>query len=43
MTAFIAPPPRIAFLVRFGLWIARRRTGEDLLPPKLLSWYPEQR
>lgn len=40
MTAFIAPPPRIFFLVRFGLWIARRRTGEDLLPPKLLSWYP---
>jgi alkylhydroperoxidase family enzyme len=38
--AFIAPPPRIPLLLRFGLWVVRRRTGADLLPPRLLAWYP---
>jgi alkylhydroperoxidase family enzyme len=38
--AFIAPPPRIPLYLRFGLWIVRRRTGVDLLPPRLLAWYP---
>ncbi|CAN5184964.1 carboxymuconolactone decarboxylase family protein [soil metagenome] len=40
MDAFIAPPPRIPIFLRFGLWIVRRRTGVDLLPPRLLAWYP---
>lgn len=40
MTAFIAPPRRIPIPLRFGLWIVRRRTGADLLPPRLLAWYP---
>ena len=40
MDAFIAPPSRIPFYLRFGLWIVRRRTGVDLLPPRLLAWYP---
>jgi alkylhydroperoxidase family enzyme len=40
MDAFIAPPPRIPSYLRFGLWIVRRRTGADLLPPRLLAWYP---
>jgi alkylhydroperoxidase family enzyme len=38
--AFIAPPARIPAYLRFGLWIVRRRTGVDLLPPRLLAWYP---
>lgn len=38
---FIAPPPRIPVLFRLALWIVRRRTGSDLLPPKLLTWYPK--
>ena len=38
--AFIAPPTRIPLLLRIGLWIVRRRTGADLLPPRLLAWYP---
>jgi alkylhydroperoxidase family enzyme len=38
--AFIAPPRRIPFYLRFGLWIVRRRTGRELLPPRLLAWYP---
>ena len=38
--AFIAPPTRIPWMLRLGLWIVRRRTGTDLLPPRLLAWYP---
>lgn len=41
MDAFIAPPARIPLYLRFGLWIVRRRTGVDLLPPQLLAWYPK--
>lgn len=40
-SAFIEPPRRIPLLLRFGLWIVRRRTGVDLLPPRLLTWYPK--
>jgi alkylhydroperoxidase family enzyme len=40
MTAYIAPPRRIPILLRFGLWISRRVTGEDVLPARLLTWYP---
>jgi alkylhydroperoxidase family enzyme len=38
--AFIAPPPRMPFYLRWGLRIAQRRTGQDLLPAQLLAWYP---
>lgn len=38
--AFIAPRPRIPWMLRVALWIVRRRTGADLLPPRLLAWYP---
>ena len=38
--AFIAPPPRIPLLLRLGLWIARRASGEDTLVARLLTWYP---
>ncbi|MEO8094438.1 MAG: hypothetical protein ABI632_05815, partial [Pseudolysinimonas sp.] len=40
MDAFISPPARIPVLLRFALWYVRRRTGRDLLPPRLLTWYP---
>ncbi|MEO5533821.1 MAG: hypothetical protein ABIR17_01655 [Pseudolysinimonas sp.] len=38
--AFIAPPRRVPLLLRFGLWISRRATGEDVLVARLLTWYP---
>lgn len=41
MDAFIEPPTRIPFPLRFVLWIVRRRTRVDLLPPRLLAWYPK--
>ena len=41
MAAFIAPPKRIPFFLRIGLWITQRVTGKDLLPARLLAWYPK--
>lgn len=41
MSAFIAPPRRLPLYLRLGIWIARRATGKDLLPARLLAWYPK--
>lgn len=41
LPAFIAPPRRIPFPLRFGLWIAKRASGEDTLVARLLTWYPK--
>ena len=41
MNAFITPPKKIPIYLKFGIWITKRVTGKDLLPPKLLSWYPK--
>ena len=41
MAAFIPPPRRIPFYLRLGLWLARHIAGKDLLPPRLLAWYPK--
>jgi alkylhydroperoxidase family enzyme len=38
--AFISPPARIPVILRIGLWIARRVSGAELLPARLLAWYP---
>jgi len=40
-TAYIAPPSRLPFYLRWGLRIAQRRTGTELLPAQLLAWYPK--
>jgi alkylhydroperoxidase family enzyme len=39
--AFITPPRRIPFFLRIGIWIANKVSGEDLLLPRLLAWYPK--
>jgi len=41
MNAFIDPPQRIPFLVKLGIRVANKVTGKDLLPPKLLAWFPK--
>ncbi|MDA8441063.1 MAG: carboxymuconolactone decarboxylase family protein [Peptococcaceae bacterium] len=41
MQAFINPPKRIPFYLKIGIWLTKRVTGKDLLPPKLLAWYPK--
>ncbi len=39
--AYIDPPKRIPLLMRFGIWISERITGETMLPARLLAWYPK--
>jgi alkylhydroperoxidase family enzyme len=41
MQAFINPPERIPFYLKFGIWIAQKVTGRELLPAKILAWYPQ--
>jgi len=41
MGAFIDPPKRIPFYLKFGIWTTKRVTGRELLPAKLLAWYPK--
>lgn len=41
MSAFIQPPGKIPFYLRLGIWISKKVTGKDLLPPRLLAWYPK--
>lgn len=41
MKAFIDPPKHIPFFLKIGIWISRKVTGRDLLPAKLLAWYPK--
>jgi alkylhydroperoxidase family enzyme len=41
MKAFIEPPKSIPFYLNIGLWISKKVTGRDLLPAKLLAWYPK--
>jgi alkylhydroperoxidase family enzyme len=41
MKAFIDSPKRIPFYLRLGIWITKRVTGQELLPAKLLAWYPK--
>lgn len=41
MDAFIAPPRNIPFYLKFGIWISKRITGKDLLPARILAWYPK--
>lgn len=40
MNAFIDPPQSIPFYLRLGLWAVKRASGRDLLPARLLAWYP---
>jgi alkylhydroperoxidase family enzyme len=41
MQAFIEPPRNIPFFLRFGIWISKKVTGKDLLPARILAWYPK--
>ena len=41
MRAFIDPPKHIPLYLQFGIWITKRVTGRELLPAKLLAWYPQ--
>ncbi|MCW8966251.1 MAG: carboxymuconolactone decarboxylase family protein, partial [Candidatus Pacearchaeota archaeon] len=39
--AFINPPKKISFFLKIGIWIAQKITKKEVLPAKLLAWYPK--
>lgn len=41
MTSFIQPPKKIPFYLRIGIRIAEKITGKEMLPARLLAWYPK--
>ncbi len=41
MDAFIAPPVKIPLYLQIGIWFSKRVTGRELLPAKILAWYPK--
>jgi len=41
MEAFINAPVKIPLFLRIGIWISKRITGKDMLPAKILAWYPK--
>jgi alkylhydroperoxidase family enzyme len=41
MNAFIDPPKHIPLYLKMGIWISKQVTGRDLLPGKLLAWFPK--
>lgn len=40
-SAFISPPAKMPWFLRLGVWAAHRISGADLLPARLLAWYPK--
>ena len=41
MEAFIAPPERVPFWLRWGIQLAERFAGRRLVVARLLAWYPK--
>ncbi|PKN94091.1 MAG: hypothetical protein CVU44_06715 [Chloroflexi bacterium HGW-Chloroflexi-6] len=41
MNAFIEPPRKISFFLRFGIWLSEKITGRMMLPARILAWYPK--
>jgi len=37
----VQPPRRIPLWIRLSSWIAERKTRRELLPPRILAWYPK--
>ena len=41
MAAFISTPKNIPFWLRISIWFSERVTGHEMLPARLLAWYPK--
>jgi alkylhydroperoxidase family enzyme len=41
MAAFLSTPKNIPFWLRIGIWFSERITGHEMLPARLLAWYPK--
>ncbi|ACN84100.1 hypothetical protein SZ40_01005 [Brachyspira hyodysenteriae] len=39
--AYIKPPKKIPFFLKFPMWIAKKKVKKDLLLPKILAWNPK--
>jgi len=37
---FIKLPTKIPLLLKLGLWLSKKETGKDLIPARLMTWYP---
>jgi alkylhydroperoxidase family enzyme len=41
MEAFIQGPARIPLYLKIGIWLSQKITGREMLPAKILAWYPK--
>ncbi len=41
MNGYINPPGKINPFIKAGIWIAEKITGKELLPARVLAWYPK--
>jgi alkylhydroperoxidase family enzyme len=41
MSAFISLPQKIPFYLQIGIWVSKKIVGKDMLPARLLAWYPK--
>ena len=41
MNPFINPPQKMPFIFRIIAWMTEKKTGLELLPVKILAWYPK--
>lgn len=41
MNAFIQAPKRIPLLLKMGIWVSEKITGKDMIPARILAWYPK--
>jgi len=39
--AYINEPGKIPFLLKFGIYIAEKKTGKKMEPARILAWYPK--
>jgi alkylhydroperoxidase family enzyme len=38
---FLKLPTKVPLLLKVALWISKKETGKDLLPARLMTWYPK--
>jgi len=41
MTAFLNPPPKIPLFLKLGIWLSEKITRKQMLPARILAWYPK--
>ncbi|MBI9043484.1 MAG: carboxymuconolactone decarboxylase family protein [Anaerolineaceae bacterium] len=41
MDAFIDSPQKVPLFLKLGIWISEKITGKEMLPARILAWYPK--